>query len=148
MISDISKKKMQRADYRLVRSGISGGIMMAMKQSVCPNKVKHLFSSWLYGQEKSIEQIPVQIVRSTPCLVCANEYSKQSDLSLINVDINLFNQSLMVFNHEQLAILFVLLDDDRCVYEKTIRQQYGDYKQMLNNVLNNKFEGNRGFSFE
>ena len=126
---------MQRADYRLVRSKLSNGIMMAIKQSVFPNKVEELFSSWLYGQEKSIEQIPVQLSRSIPCLICSNE---QSDLSLINVETNLFNQSLILFNNEQLSILFALLEDDRIVFENAIRQQYQDYKQILCKVLEKK----------
>lgn len=129
---------MQRADYRLVRSKLDNGIMMAIKQSVYPKKVEELFSSWLYGHEKWIEEIPVELSRSIPCLICSNEYSKQSDLSLINVETNLFNQSLILFNNEQLSILFSLLEDDRIVFENAIRQQYHDYKQILCKVLKKK----------
>ena len=129
---------MQRADYRLVRSRLTVGVMMGMKQSVFPKTIDHLFSSWLYGQRKSIEQIPVDLSRSAPCLVCSNNDPQQSDLSLINVDFNLFIQSLPLFNREQLSTLDSLLSDDRHVYENAIRQQYQLYKQMLLRILKDK----------
>jgi hypothetical protein len=129
---------MQTADYRLVRSHINAGIMMGIKQSVLPKTVDHYFSSWLYGQQKSTEQIPVGLYRSMPCLVCSEENPKYDDVSLLNVDLNSFIPCLPLFNNEQLSILYSLLDDDRQVYEHAIRQQYGDYKRILIQNLKEK----------
>jgi hypothetical protein len=130
---------MQAADYRLVRSCLNAGIMLGIKQSVLPKIVDDYFSSWLYGQRKSIKQIPVYLSRSIPCLVCSQQISKQSDVSLLTVDLHLFLQCLPLFNNEQLSIIYSLLDDDRHVYEKAIRQQYEDYKWILIQNLNRKF---------
>lgn len=130
---------MQPADYRLVRSRINVGIMLGIKQSVLPKTIDNYFSSWLYGQRKSIEQIPVDLPGSVPCLVCSEETPKQSDVSLLTVDLHLFLQCLPLFNNEQLSILYSLLDDDRHVYENAIRQQYEDYKRILIQNLNKKF---------
>jgi hypothetical protein len=96
------------------------------------------FSSWLYGQQKSTEQIPVGLYRSMPCLVCSEENPKYDDVSLLNVDLNSFIPCLPLFNNEQLSILYSLLDDDRQVYEHAIRQQYGDYKRILIQNLKEK----------
>jgi hypothetical protein len=130
---------MQAADYRLVRSHITVGIMMGIKQSVLPKTVDYYFSYWLYGQRKSTEQILVNLPRSMPCLVCSQENSKYDDVSLLNVDFNSFLQCLPFFHNEKLSILYSLLDDDRHVYQNAIRQQYEDYKQILIQNLKEKF---------
>jgi hypothetical protein len=132
-------EEMQAADYRLVRSCLNAGIMLGIKQSVLPKIVDDYFSSWLYGQRKSIEQIPVYLSRSIPCLVCSQQIPKQSDVSLLTVDLHLFLQCLPLFNNEQLSIIYSLLDDDRHVYQNAIRQQYEDYKWILIQNLNRKF---------
>ena len=129
---------MQAADYRLVRSHLTVGMMIGIKQSVLPKTVDEYFSSWLYGQRKSTEYIPIHLSRSTPCLVCSQEKCKQSDVSLLMVDFHLFLQCLPLFNSEQLSILYSLLDDDRHVYENAVRQQYEDYKQRLIRNLKEK----------
>ncbi len=92
---------MQAADYRLVRSHVTAGIMMGIKQSVLTKTVDDYFSPWLYGQRKSTEQIPVHLSRSIPCFVCSQETSKQSDVSLLTVDLHLFLQCLPLFNNPQ-----------------------------------------------
>lgn len=130
---------MQAADYRLVRSHITAGIMMSIKHSILPKTVDHYFSCWLYGQRKSLEQFSVNLPRSMPCLVCSQENAEHDDVSLLNVDLNSFIQCLPLFNNEQLSILYSLLDDDRQVYENAIQQQYEDYKQILIQNLNEKF---------
>ncbi|CAF1091263.1 unnamed protein product [Rotaria sp. Silwood1] len=132
---------MQAADYRLVRSHITTGIMMGIKQSVVPKTIDHYFSYWLYGERKSTKQILVNIPRSIPCLVCSQENCQYDDISLLNVDLNSFLQCLPLFNNEQLAILYSLLDDDRQVYEDTIRQQYAQYQQILIKQLKEKLAG-------
>ena len=89
--SSNKRKKMQPADYRLVRSHIQAGIMMAIKQNVYPKIVDGHFSSWLYGQKKSSEQIPVNLSRSMLCLICSNDdYFKHEDFSLLNVIFTMF----------------------------------------------------------
>jgi hypothetical protein len=132
---------MQAADYRLVRSHITSGIMIGIKQSVVPKTIDEYFSYWLYGQRKSIEEIPVSLPRLMPCLVCSHENTKYDDVSLLNVKFHLFVQCLPLFDNEQLTILYSLLDDDRQVYENAIRQQYGNYKQILIKQLRTKLTG-------
>jgi hypothetical protein len=66
-----------------------------------------------------------------PCLVCSQENSEYDNVSLLNVDSKSFHQCLPLFDKEQLSILYLLLDDDRQVYENTFRQKYEDYKQIL-----------------
>jgi hypothetical protein len=129
---------MHTADYRLVRSHITTGIMMGIKQSVLPKTVDYYFSYWLYGQRKSTEQIFVNLSRSMPCLVCSQENPKHHDGSLLTVDFNSFLQCLPLFDNEQLSILDSLLDTDRYVYQNAIRQQYEDYKQILQKNLRKK----------
>jgi hypothetical protein len=131
---------MQPTDYRLVRSHITTGIMLGIKQSVLPKTVDHYFSYWLYGQRKSTEQISVSLPRLMPCLVCSQENSQHDDVSLLNVDFNSFVQCLPLFDNEQLSILYSLLDDDRQVYQNAIRQQYEDYKQILIRNLTRKLD--------
>ncbi|CAF3061167.1 unnamed protein product [Rotaria socialis] len=122
---------MQAADYRLVRSHITAGIMMGIKQSVFPKTVDDYFSYWLYGQRKSTKQILINVPGSIPCLVCSKENSQYQDICLLTIDLNSFLQYLPLFNSEQLTTLYSLLDGDRQFYEYAIRQQYKDYKQML-----------------
>ncbi|CAF3307451.1 unnamed protein product [Rotaria socialis] len=130
---------MQPADYRLVRSHVDAGIMMPIKRHVLPNTIDFYFSSWLYGQRKSIEQIPVNLCRSGPCLICANDNLKCEEFSLLTVDLNSFLQYLPVLNNEKLSILYSLLDGEQRAYQNAIRQQYQDYKQLLLlEVLNRK----------
>lgn len=129
---------MQAADYRLVRSHITAGIMMGIKHSVLPKTVDHYFSYWLYGKRRSTKQILVNLPRPMPCLVCSKEYIQHEDISLLTVDFYLFIQCLPLFNSEQLAIVYSLLDDDRQFYENTIRQQYGSYKHLLIQLLRKK----------
>jgi hypothetical protein len=66
-----------------------------------------------------------------PCLVCSQENSEYDNVSLLNVDLKSFLQCLPLFDKEQLSILYLLLDDDRQVYENTIRQKYEAYKKIL-----------------
>ncbi|CAF3704693.1 unnamed protein product [Rotaria sordida] len=132
---------MQAADYRLVRSYITAGIMMGIKQSVVPKTINNYFSYWLYGQRKSTKQILVNLSRSLPCLVCSQENHQHNYVSLLSVDLNAFIQRLSLFDNEQLAILYSLLDDDRQVYEYAIRQQYEDYKRILIKQLKEKLAG-------
>ncbi|CAF3411860.1 unnamed protein product [Rotaria sp. Silwood2] len=132
---------MQPADYRLVLSHITAGIMMGIKQSVVPKTIDYYFSYWLYGQRKTTKQILVHIPRSIPCLVCSQENRQHDDVSLLNVDLNSFIQCLSLFNNKELAILYSLLDDDRQVYDNVIRQQYGQYKQILIKQLKEKLTG-------
>ncbi|CAF1460245.1 unnamed protein product [Rotaria magnacalcarata] len=122
---------MQAADYRLVRSHITAGIMIGIKQSVFPKTVDDYFSHWLYGQRKSTKQILINVPGSIPCLVCSKENSQCQDICLLTIDFNSFLQYLPLFNNEQLTTLYSLLDGDRQFYEYAIRQQYKDYKQML-----------------
>lgn len=129
---------MQPADYRLVRSHIKAGIMMATKRNVFPKVIDHYFSYWLYGQRKSIEQIPVDIPGSMSCLVCSNDKIKSEDFSLLTVDINVFLRCLPLLNNEQLSILYSLLNDDQQSYQYAIRQQYQDYRQQLIEILRKK----------
>jgi len=130
---------MQPADYRLVRSHVKPGIMMAIKRHVFPKTIDHYFSYWLYGQRKSIEQISVNLPRSISCLVCSDDdYIKSHHFSLLTVDMNLFLRCLPLLNNEQLSILYSLLDDDQQSYQYAIRQQYQDYKQRLIEILNRK----------
>lgn len=130
---------MQATDYRLVRTQITPGIMFGIKHSVLPKSVDHYFSYWLYGQRKSTKQFLVDLPRATPCLACSEESSQREvDISLLNVDFNSFFHCLPLFNQEQLSLLYSLLDDDRLVYENTIRQQYDNYKQILLENLQNK----------
>jgi hypothetical protein len=131
---------MQAADYRLVRSHITAGIMMGIKQSVLPKTVDYYFSYWLYGERKSTKQILVNLPRSMPCLVCSQENFNHCDISLLNVDFNSFIQCLPLFNNEQLSILNSLLDYDRHVYHNIIRQQYEDYKQILRQNFRKKLD--------
>jgi len=138
-VEEEEEEDMQAADYRLVRSHITAGIMIGNKQSVLSKTVDDYFSLWLYGQRKSTKQISVYLSRSIPCLICSEETPKQSDVSLLTVDFHLFLQCLPLFNNEQLSILYSLLDDDRHVYENAIRQQYEDYKQILIQNLKEKF---------
>ena len=130
---------MQPADYRLVRSHIQAGIMMAIKRDVYPKTVDCHFSSWLYGQKKSTEQIPVNLSRSMPCLICSNDYFKHEDFSLLNVDMNSFLRCLPLLNHQQLSILYSLLDDDQQSYQYAVRQQYHHYKQLLKTKLSQQY---------
>ncbi|CAF2867777.1 unnamed protein product [Rotaria sp. Silwood2] len=132
---------MQAADYRLVRSHINAGIMIGIKQSVVPKTIDYYFSYWLYGQRKSTKKILVNIPRSIPCLICSQENSQHDDVSLLNVNLDSFIQCLPLFNNDKLALLYSLLDDDRQVYENAIRQQYGEYKQILIKQLKEKFAG-------
>jgi hypothetical protein len=134
---------MQPADYRLVRSHIKEGIMMAIKRNVFPKTIDHYFSYWLYGQRKSTEQISVQLPRSMPCLVCSDDQVKLEDFSLLTVDINLFLRCLPLLDHQQLSILYSLLDEDQQSYQYAIRQQYYDYKQRLEEILTRKSERNK-----
>jgi hypothetical protein len=134
---------MQPADYRLVRSHIKEGIMMAIKRNVFPKTIDHYFSYWLYGQRKSTEQISVQLPRSMPCLVCSDDQVKSEDFSLLTVDINLFLRCLPLLDHQQLSILYSLLDEDQQSYQYAIRQQYYDYKQRLEEILTRKSERNK-----
>ncbi|CAF1159276.1 unnamed protein product [Adineta steineri] len=128
---------MQPADYRLVRSQIQAGVMIPIKRTIYPKTIDHFFSYWLYGQKKSIEQIPVNLPRSMPCLVCSdNNNTKYEDFSLLTVDINLFLRCLPLLNNEQLSILYTLLNDDQQSYQYAIRQQYQNYKQRLLTILN------------
>ncbi|CAF1100467.1 unnamed protein product [Rotaria sordida] len=129
---------MQPADYRLVRSHIEAGIMMAIKRHVFPKTLDDYFSYWLYGQRKSTEQIPVNLSRSIPCLVCSNNNANCEDFSLLTVDMNSFLQCLPLLNTEELSILYSLLDGDQKVYQHAIRQQYQDYKQQLIEILKRK----------
>jgi len=129
---------MQPADYRLVRSHINVGIMMGIKQSVLPKTVDYYFSYWLYGQRKSTKQILVNLPQSMPCLVCSPENPKQYDFSLLILDLNSFLKCLPVFPNEKLSTIYSLLDEDRYVYENAIRQQYEDYKQILQKNLRKK----------
>ncbi|CAF3826863.1 unnamed protein product [Adineta steineri] len=110
---------MQAADYRLVRSQITTGIMRGIKQSVRPQVVDIYFSYWLYGERKSIEQIPVNLSQSISCHICSQE---NDDFSLLNIDLNLFLRCLPLFNNEQLSIIYSLLDDDQQIYRNAIRQ--------------------------
>jgi hypothetical protein len=105
--------------------------MMNIKQSVIPKTVDQYFSFWFYEQRKSIEQFSITLPRSMPCLVCSQENSQYDNVSLLNVDLKSFLQCLPLFDKEQLSILYLLLDDDRQVYENTIRQKYEDYKQIF-----------------
>jgi hypothetical protein len=130
---------MQPADYRLVRSQIKDGIMMAIKRNVFPKTIDHFFSYWLYGQRKSTEQISAQLPRSMPCLVCSDDRIKSDDFSLLNVDMNLFLRCLPLLDNQQLSILYSLLDDDQQSYQYAIRQQYQDYKQRLLDILKRKY---------
>ncbi|CAF2441908.1 unnamed protein product [Rotaria sp. Silwood2] len=132
---------MQAADYRLVRSHINAGIMIGIKQSVIPKTIDYYFSYWLYGQRKSTKQILVNIPRSIPCLICSQENSQHDDVSLLNVNLDSFIQCLPLFNNDKLELLYSLLDDDRQVYENAIRQQYGEYKQILIKQLKEKLAG-------
>jgi hypothetical protein len=129
---------MQPADYRLVRSHIKPGIMMAIKRNVFPKTIDHYFSYWLYGQRKSIEQIPFNLPGSSSCLVCSDDNITSEDFSLLTVDMNLFLRCLPLLNNEQLSILYSLLDDDQQSYQYAIRQQYQDYKQRLIEILSRK----------
>ncbi|CAF1236941.1 unnamed protein product [Adineta ricciae] len=130
---------MQATDYRLVRTKITPGIMFGIKHSVLPKAVDHYFSYWLYGQRKSTKQFLVDLPCSTPCLACSGESpQREVDISLLNVDFDSFLHCLPLFNQAQLSLLYSLLDDDRLVYENTIRQQYDNYKQILLENLQNK----------
>jgi hypothetical protein len=129
---------MQPADYRLVRSHIKPGIMMAIKRNIFSKTIDHYFSYWLYGQRKSIEQIPFNLPGSSSCLVCSDDNITSEDFSLLTVDMNLFLRCLPLLNNEQLSILYSLLDDDQQSYQYAIRQQYQDYKQRLIEILNRK----------
>ncbi|CAF1268132.1 unnamed protein product [Rotaria sp. Silwood1] len=129
---------MQPADYRLVRSHIKAGIMMAIKRQVFPKTLDYYFSYWLYGQRKSTEQIPVNLSRSGPCLVCSNNNVKCENFSLLTVDINSFLRCLPLLDNEQLSILYSLLDIDQQSYQSAIRKQYQDYKQQLIEILQRK----------
>ena len=133
-----NKIEMQPADYRLVRSQIKVGTMMAIRRSVFPKIIDHFFSYWLYGQRKSIEQIPVHFPGSMSCLVCSDESIKFQDFSLLTVDMNLFLRCLLLLNNEQLSILYSLLNDDQQTYRYAIQQQYQDYKQRLRQILKTK----------
>ncbi|CAF1121426.1 unnamed protein product [Adineta steineri] len=128
---------MQAADYRLVRSQITTGIMRGIKQSVRPQVVDIYFSYWLYGERKSIEQIPVNLSQSISCHICSQE---NNDFSLLNIDLNLFLRCLPLFNNEQLSIIYSLLDDDQQIYRNAIRQQYENYKQILIQNLKAKLD--------
>jgi hypothetical protein len=121
---------MQPADYRLVRSQINNGIMIAIKRNVFPKTIDHYFSYWLYGQRKSI-QLPRSISYS-------DDQIKSEDFSLLTVDINLFLRCLPLLDKQQLSILYSLLDDDQQTYQYVIRQQYQDYKQRLEDILKRK----------
>ncbi len=82
---------MQAADYPLVRSHITAGIMMRIKQSVLTKTVDDYFSPWLHGQRKSTEQILVYLPQSiSPSLVCSQENPEHHDRSLLSVDLHLF----------------------------------------------------------
>jgi hypothetical protein len=129
---------MQPADYRLVRSHIKAGIMMANKRNVFPKTIDHYFSYWLYGKRKSIEQISVNLPRSMPCLVCSDENIKSEDFSLLTVDINEFLRCLSSLNDQQLSVLYLLLNGDQQVYQYAIREQYQTYKQRLIQLLKKK----------
>jgi hypothetical protein len=129
---------MQSADYRLVRSHITTGIMISVKRNVFPKSIDHYFSYWLYGQGKLTEQIPANLPLNQSCLVCSHENKKCEDFSLITVDINLFLRCLPLLNNEQLSILYSLIDDDRQLYQNLIRQQYQNYKQILRQILKQK----------
>lgn len=122
---------MQPADYRLVRSRIDLGIMRPIKRNVFPKTIDHYFSYWLYGQNKSTEEISVNLSRSTPCLVCSNENIKSEEFSLLNIDLDLFLRCLPLLNNQQLSILYSLLEDDQQLYLFIIQQQYLNYKQRL-----------------
>lgn len=64
-----------------------------------------------------------------PCRIYTQKNFKFVErISLLTVNLNLFLHCLVLFNNEQLAILYLLLDDDRQVYQNTIRQQYAGYK--------------------
>ena len=122
---------MQAADYRLVRSQITGGIMIPTKRDVFPGVIDKYFSSWLYGEQKTSEQIAVSLPRSDPCFICDDHQRQKNQFSLLTVDLRLFQRSLPLFNTEQLSILYSLLDDDRQSYQYLIRQQYLNYRQQL-----------------
>ncbi|UJR24784.1 hypothetical protein I4U23_006159 [Adineta vaga] len=128
--------EMKAADYRLVRSHIQYGIMMAIKRTVFPRTIEHYFSSWLYGEKKSIEQISIDLPRSIPCLVCSHENISNEEFSLLTVDMNLFLRCLSMLNNEQLSILYSLLYEDEQSYENVIREQYRNYKQYLLEISN------------
>ncbi|UJR23996.1 hypothetical protein I4U23_026962 [Adineta vaga] len=127
---------MQAADYRLVRSQITAGMMRGIKYSVLPKTVDHYFSYWLYGERKSTKQFLVNLPQSTSCLICSKT---EDEISLLNVDLYSFLHCLSLFNHEQLSILYSLLNDDRLVYENAIRQQYENYRRILIETFNNEF---------
>ncbi|CAF3406120.1 unnamed protein product [Rotaria socialis] len=134
----MNTEMMQPADYRLVRSRIEAGIMMPIKRHAFPNTIDVYFSSWLYGQRKSTEQIPVNLCRFGPCLICSNGNLKCEEFSLLTVDLNSFLQCLPCLNNDELSILYSLLDGDQQSYQYAIRQQYQDYKQLLLGVLSRK----------
>ena len=117
---------MQPADYRLVRSQITAGTMMPIKRSVVPRTIDQYFSSWLYGERKSTVEIPVHLSRQD---------RPDEDFSLLTVDVRLFGQCLPTFSEEQLFILHSLLDGDRQIFERTIREQYRHYREMLIHFL-------------
>lgn len=121
---------MEPADYRLVRSQITAGIMIPIKRQVFPQQIDHSFSYWLYGERKSIEKIPVNLFRSNSCEICQKD-SYREDFSLLNVDFHLFQHSLPLFNLDQLTNLNSLLDEDRKSYQLAIQQQYQSYRRIL-----------------
>jgi hypothetical protein len=129
---------MEPADYRLVCSHFKTGIMMSTKRNVFPKTIDHYFSSWLYGERKSTEQISVNLPRSMPCLICSDNNVKSQEFSLLTVDMNLFLRCLLLLDNQQLSILYSLLDDDRKFYQYAIRQQYQHYKQSLLQILKRK----------
>lgn len=124
---------MQPADYRLVRSNITAGIMIPIKREVFPREMDHSFSFWLYGEKKSMQHISVPLLRSNPCEICDENHHQQSHahFSLLNVDLHLFQRSLPLFNFNQLSTLYTLLDEDRKSYQSAIEQQYQSYRQIL-----------------
>ena len=121
---------MEAADYRLVRSEISAGIMLPIKRHVVPSRPDHSFSYWLYGERKSIDALPANLMRSNPCHICQRDFPPE-DFSLLNVDLRLVERSLPLFDLGQLITLYSLLNDDRQAFQSAIRQQYHSYRQSL-----------------
>lgn len=129
---------MEPADYRLVRSQITTGIMIAIKRPVLQPSPDHRFSYWLYGERKFEQTIPVEIPRPTPCLVCSYKNEKTVDFSLLTVDESVFQHCLTMLTDEELFILNSLLDDDRHIYQVMIQEQYQNYKRALIEMLKQK----------
>lgn len=130
---------MKPADYRLVRSKISTGISIGIKRQVLSKKEDdQTFSYWLYGERKMKKQFPILIHRSIPCLICSSNQEKNKEFSLLTVNESLFQHCLFIFNHQQLSILYSLLENDYQSYQDQIQQEYLQYQNILIQILKQK----------